>query len=171
MMPAPSQNDLIDRVDEHDNVVGKVRRGDALRGHTGFRVVHVLVVGLDHRVLLQQVGQDGTRSPGKWGASIAGYLHAGETPLDGAARRLREELSVTANLDFCGRTRMRDAGSTKFIYVYVARTAAVPKIVDPGHVAALRYWNADDLDRAVQEEPDAFTPTFPLVLDVARPSL
>ena len=170
-MPAPTPNDLIDRVDDQDNVVGTVRRGDALTQGVGFRVVHGLVQDDRGRLLVQQVGRAGTRSPGRWGSSVAGYLHAGESPSAGAARRLREELDIDAPVRFCGRTQMRDVESRKFIYVYLARTDRPPHIVDPGHVSAVRYATVQDLSRELEETPDAFTPTFRVVFELARPSL
>lgn len=166
-MSAPGKHDLIDRVDEHNKVVGTVPRGLAITENIGFRVAHVLVVDEAGEVLLQQIGSEGTRSPGRWGSSVAGYLYAGEDPLKGAQRRMREEIGLETELEPCGRTKMSDEGSTKFIYVYLSRADSA-RVVDPGHVAALCYWPMAEVDRALKEEPDVFTQTFPHVLEVAK---
>lgn len=169
-MPSPTSNDSIDRVDANDHVVGTVPRGDALTAGAGFRVVHVLVLNHAGDVLLQQVGSVGTRSPGRWGSSVAGYLHAGETPLDGARRRMREEIGLTSALTFVGRSKMDDENSTKFIYVYTT-TAEQAHIVDERHIQDLRFWPLAAIRSTIEENRDVFTKTLPFVLHTFRSDL
>lgn len=169
-MPSPTLQDPIDRVDDNDHVVGTVARADALTSGAGFRVVHVLALNAAGDILLQQVGSVGTRSPGRWGSSVAGYLHAGETPLDGARRRMREEIGITTPLTFAGRTKMDDEGSSKFIYVYTT-TAERAAIVDGRHIQDLRFWTSEAIRSALEESSDVFTKTFPLVLQTAGPAI
>lgn len=162
-MPAPTGNDLIDRVDVHDHVIGTVTRSDALKVNAGFRVVHVLVSNLQGEVLLQRIASGRARSPGRWGSSVAGYLHAGEAPRHGASRRMREEIGVVAPLHFSGRVRMDDEGSSKFIYTYVAH-ADHAQIIDNSQVEELKFWSPSAIEATLKESPDVFTKTFPHVL-------
>lgn len=166
-MPAPARDDQIDRVDENDRIVGTVARDQAIVSGAGFRVVHVLVTNTSSQVLLQCVGSAGTRTPGRWGSSVAGYLFAGEEPLAAARRRMREEIDVDAPLSFLGRTRMDDEGSHKFIYVYHAQSDEA-RVVDTGHIAELRFWDLAEVEYALDNGPDVFTPTFAYVYRVAR---
>lgn len=170
-MPAPTRKDLIDRVDDHDVIVGTVPRGKALERHAGFRVVHVIALDSADRILLQRVGSVGTRSPGRWGSSVAGYLHAGEDPLSGATRRAREEIGLSTPISFCGRTRMNDEGSSKFIYVYLASVVALPRIKATGHISSLEFRDWSVVERQLQMDPHAFTETFPYVFDVVRAAI
>jgi isopentenyldiphosphate isomerase len=117
-MPAPSATSLIDRVDDNDQPVGVVERREVFRERAGFRVAHVFVFNDVGRVLLQRVGRSGTRSPMLYGSSVAGYLFAGESYLEAAQRRLREELMLESPLSTVGSVRMNDRGSTKFIRLF-----------------------------------------------------
>lgn len=162
-MPSPGASDQIDLVDVSDNVVGRMTRGEALESHGGFRVVHVMVFNRKGELLLQHLVDGHSRSPGRWGSSTAGYLHAGEAPMDGAVRRLREELGLTKRINFCGRTLMNDEGTHKFIYVYRA-TADKATNRDSDQVASLRFWHMDKVTRLLREDPDVFTKTFPYAL-------
>lgn len=167
-MPAPSARDLIDLVDDNDRVIGHIHRGDALREHAGFRVAHVIVYDHDGRILLQRLPTTRDRSGGRWGSSVAGYLHAGEEPREGAQRRMREEIDLTTPLKFCGRARMNDDGATKFIYVYATRSDHAD-INDVTHIAELKFWEPGTLHETLEKEPDAFTATLPHVLATATP--
>lgn len=163
-MPAPRPCDVIDRVDDSNVVIGVVPRAEALTSGVGFRTAHVLVRNHGGDLLLQQIGDDGTRHPGRWGASAAGYLHAGEAPDEGAARRLGEEIGLWTQLDFAGCVHMRDEDSSKFVYVYVT-VADEAEIREPGHVAQLRFWGLDRIHDQLAEDADVFTETFPRVLE------
>jgi ADP-ribose pyrophosphatase YjhB (NUDIX family) len=98
------------------------------------------------------------------GSSAAGYLHAGESYAAAAARRLAEEIDVTTPLAEVGQTSMHDGGATKFVRVYLAPVGgARPRVVDPGHVEAVEFWDIGDVDELLRDDPGAFTPTFPTV--------
>ncbi len=161
-MPAPTPDDLIDRVDLDDNVVGTIKRRDVFAAHAGFRVVHVLVTNDHGDILLQQVGDVGTRSPGKWGSSVAGYLHAGEDPLGAAHRRMLEEIGLQSTLTFAGRAVMEDEGSHKHIYAYRAQ-AEHATLRDDRHIKRLQFWPTDEVRRVMDETPEVFTSTFEVV--------
>lgn len=167
-MPAPGPQDLIDLVDDDDHVIGRIPRSAALREHSGFRVVHVIVYDHADRVMLQRTSSTRRRSPSRWGSSVAGYLHAGEDPRQGARRRMREEIALMTPLHFCGRARMEDEGAIKFIYVYATR-AETAEVVDPTHVSELRFWDEAELSETMEKQPNAFTATLPYVLATAAP--
>ena len=157
-MPAPTKTSLIDAVDEHDRPVGRVPRGEALRIAANFRTVHVFVFHAG-QLLLQQLARTRDRHPERWGSSMAGYLHAGESYEDAARRRLREELGLEGPLARVGKKRMRDERSLKFVELYTLQDGPA-EIREPEHVAALRYWDRDELENAIAEAPATFTPTF-----------
>lgn len=170
-MAAPSKRELIDLVDHNDHVIGQITRGQALHPGTAFRVVHVLAVNDRDEVVLQRIGGGGTRHPGQWGSSVAGYLHAGESPLAGARRRMAEEIGLDSALSFLGRTQMTDSGAHKFIYVYMTRVDRLPRIYDEAHVAELRFWSLQAIADAEKKGSDVFTKTFAFVLKLAQPYL
>ena len=167
-MPAPTPNSFLDRVDDTDQPVGQVRRRDVFRLGAGFRVVHLLVQDDRGDLLLQQVGASRERSPLRWGSSAAGYVHAGETYLDAARRRLDEELGLRTPLTKLGAVRMPDDGATKFIELYGTSVgSAGPAVVnEPGHIERIEPWTPADVERALADEPERFTETFPYVFGI-----
>jgi len=90
---------------------------------------------------------------------VAGYLRAGETYQEAAARKLFDELRLVTPLRSLGEVRMVDEGSHKFVGVFAGHTGEVPQF-DPAEIAELVYIEAAPLDRMVKTTPDAFTPTF-----------
>lgn len=157
-MPAPTKTSPIDAVDAHDHPVGTVPRGDALEVGANFRTVHVFVFH-DGRLLLQRLAPTRERHPQRWGSSVAAYLHAGESYEQAAHRRLWEELGLRGSVRRVGKTRMEDERSLKFVELYTLDDGPA-WIREPDHIAELRYWALDDVDRIVAQAPECFTPTF-----------
>ncbi|MBV8200036.1 MAG: NUDIX domain-containing protein, partial [Acidobacteria bacterium] len=141
-MPAPSPSTLIDRVDETDTPVGTVSRSEVFAERAGFRVVHVFVFNQAGRLLIQRLGQNRERNALKWGSSVAAYLLSGENYLQGAERRLREELGLEGRRPAkFGSVVMPDQGARKFITLYLA-SAEQHEVhrADPDHIQQLLFW-------------------------------
>lgn len=166
-MTAPGLSSLIDSVDEADEPVGTIARGDVLSLGLNFRVVHIFVFDRTGRLLLQRLGASRDRNPLHWGSSVAGYLHAGEAPAAGARRRLFEELAIGEDVKLVGEVSMQDGSSTKFIRLFAVQTEASPR-PDPTHIATVRYLRIGRVDWLVHRFPGAFTDTFRLVFDFYR---
>jgi isopentenyl-diphosphate Delta-isomerase len=167
-MSAPTSTSLIDRVDDDDRPVDLVPRADALRTGANFRTAHVFLRDWDGGVLVQRLAPYRERHPGRWGSSVAAYLYAGETYEQAAERRLREELGVQTRLMWLGKIRMRDGESTKFVGLFVGRDDLQPRIVEPDHIAEIRYWSLAELDVETRAAPERFTPTFLQLYPVFR---
>jgi isopentenyldiphosphate isomerase len=160
-MPAPDSSSLIDVVDAADRPVGQLERGRVLEQGAKFRVVHIFVFNPKGELLLQQLGKNRDRNPLKWGSSVAGYLHSGESYADAAVRRLHEELGLSTPLAKHGSISMPDQESTKFITLYVtAVLGSHPHIEEPGHIEALRFWSVQHLEATLAQQPGNFTETF-----------
>ena len=119
-MQAPGRTSLIDAVDERDEPIGQIPRGEALAAGVGFRTAHVFVLNGQGELLLQKLASGRERHPGRWGSSVAAYLNSGEGYADAATRRLREELGLALELRFIGKLEMRDGDSLKFVTLFMA---------------------------------------------------
>jgi isopentenyl-diphosphate delta-isomerase len=159
MMPAPSATAPIDWVDAADRPITTVSRGEVFQRRAGFRVVHVFVFNDGGEMLLQQLGRHRDRNPLKWGSSVAGYLNAGEEYLDGAARRLREELGLTTALAKFGSAVMPDQGARKFITLYLT-TSSYASVTEPGHIESLLFKPIPEIQAQIKRWPGNFTETF-----------
>lgn len=159
-MPAPSGSSLIDRVDAADRPIAKIRRSQVFEQRAGFRVVHVFVFNGEGELLLQQLGRSRDRNPLKWGSSVAGYLNADEEYLDGAIRRLREELGIEAPLAKFGNVFMPDQGARKFITLYLTSTTPDFVVGEPDHIESLRFESIQKIQDRMLRSPEDFTETF-----------
>lgn len=158
-MSAPTRMSPIDCVDAQDRPIGTVSRGSVLDVGANFRTAHVLVYDHAGCLLLQQLAPHRSRHPGRWGSSVAAYLHSGEDYLEGAVRRAREELGLDVPLRYRGKLPMRDERSLKFVALFTALSDTA-EITDPSHIAGLSWWCQTELDETISNGPSAFTPTF-----------
>lgn len=163
-MKATSQQ-LLDRVDARDRVIGQVNRADALRFGANFRVAHLFLFNSRSEILLQQLALSRPRHPGCWGSSVAAYVASGEDYRQAIERRTRDELGVgLENLERVCKTSMPEEGGTKFITLFTARSDG-PFTVDSGHIAELQSLPLADVLRIRHSEPWTFTPTLVQLLD------
>lgn len=169
-MPAPSSSSLVDWVDAADSPIAKVPRQEVFLRQAGFRVIHIFVFNEEGDLLLQQLGRDRERNPLKWGSSVAGYLNAGEQYLEGAVRKLREELAVEAPLSKFGSVVMQDQGARKFITLYLASVSDVA-VNEPGHIESLRFESVANVEAWLSRSPDDFTETFRFLFRFYRSTL
>jgi isopentenyl-diphosphate delta-isomerase len=161
LMPAPRASALIDWVDAADRPIATVARGEVFQRRAGFRVVHIFLFNPSGELLLQQLGRARDRNPLKWGSSVAGYLNAGEDYLDGARRRLREELAYEGPLAKFGSVVMPDQGARKFIMLYTTTAPAFKvTVAEPEHIETLRFEPLTEVRRQVEQWPTNFTETF-----------
>lgn len=158
---------MLDRVDSRDHVVGRVQRGRIFDEKANFRVVHIIVRNRHDQILLQKIAP-GLRHEGEWGSSAAGYVKAGETYRQAAARKLKAELGLIADLKSHNRTSMLDEGCRKFIGVFTARYDGVLRLV-PEHVAGIEFLSLDEISEAVTGGARSFTATFLNVMRYLEP--
>jgi isopentenyl-diphosphate Delta-isomerase len=163
-MPRPGPTSLIDRVDDSNRPIGVVARADVFRVRANFRTVHVLVLNDNGDLLLQQLAATRERNPCKWGSSVAGYLHAGESYGHAARRRLAEELGLHTSLGEVGVTPMNDDGVTKFIGVYTT-VSDHPRVAEPEHIEAIQFRSLREIIQGISDQPDSYTETLRHVLD------
>lgn len=87
--------EMVDLFDRHDRplecVMSKVQ---AHRQGQWHRSAHVWIYDRRGRVLLQKRSPLKDTFPGLWDISVAGHVSAGESPLQGALRELREEIGL-----------------------------------------------------------------------------
>lgn len=158
-MPAPTASTPIDVVDQANVAVGTTPRGHVLDSGVNFRTVHVLVFNRQGELVLQRLAAGRRRHAGRWGSSVAGYLHAGESYEQAARRRLWEELAVEAEVDWHGVVRLQDEQSAKFVGVFTAR-ADHPEVAEPAQIGQLQFVSVRELDLWMADAPQDFTPTF-----------
>ncbi|GGD22201.1 NUDIX domain-containing protein [Nocardioides daphniae] len=99
-------------------------------------------------VLLQQRG-DVPYMAGHWAAGAAGHVERGEDAFNAARRELREELDVSAELQFeftMQRTQHADAIDERVDFFFTARAwEGEPRAVEGAKCAGLGWFGLDEL--------------------------
>lgn len=115
-------DELFDRVDANDRVIGQVRRRDAhLDAALIHRSVQVLIFNDAGEVLLQRRSPTKDTYPGYYCASASGHVVAGDTYDATAAREVREELGIETPLVRIDRFMVEDVRETELTTLYVGR--------------------------------------------------
>ncbi len=150
-------------VDEDDNVLAHRTKADC---HAGDGLLHralsVFVFDAEGRVLLQQRSARKPLWPLYWSNSCCSHPRRGESEATAAVRRLYEELGLEAEPTFLYRFQyhapFEDKGSERELCsVFIAR-ANGSVAANEHEIADWRWLEPAALDRALRDEPDAYTP-------------
>lgn len=160
------QEELI-LVDADDREIGSL---DKAACHDGPGVLHrafsLFIFNSRGELLLQQRSRSKRLWPLYWSNSCCSHPRRGETMEEATARRLDDELHISAKLEFvykfAYRARFDATGAeNELCWVYLGRSRGT---VTPNsnEIAATRLLGADELDRELIRQPDRFTPWFKL---------
>ncbi|WP_312398040.1 isopentenyl-diphosphate Delta-isomerase [Chryseobacterium sp.] len=160
--------ELVVLVNPQDNVLGLMEKQQAHINGVLHRAFSIFLFNEKGEMLLQQRADEKYHSPLKWTNAVCSHPRKGETYLDAANRRLKEELGIETEL------------SEKFHFIYKADVGGglweheldhvfvgnfnAEFNLNKNEVAAVRYISLEDLDRELAENPDNFTEWFKIIL-------
>ena len=162
-----SESEQLILVDENDRQIGTSSKAAC---HDGEGVLHrafsVFLFNADGDLLLQQRAPGKRLWPGYWSNSCCSHPRVGETLDIAVARRLDDELHTAAELEFVYRFQYQASfgelgAEHELCHVFLGRVTGEPR-ANASEIAAMRYIPADELDRELDDRPDAFTPWFKL---------
>jgi len=156
--------ELVLLVDERDRPVGSAEKHEAHYQGLRHRAISVFGYSADGRVLLQRRSASKYHSAGCWANLCCGHPRPGESVLDAAQRRLREEMGLSADLrplctvpyDVSVGGGMRE---NEIVHVFTGLIDVEPD-PDPREVADWAWIDPADLIRRLRSEPDTFAPWF-----------
>lgn len=93
--------ELIHIVTEDNEKLGRVTRNIMREQNLIHRASYILVFNSQKELLIQKRTQTKDIYPGYWDVAAGGVVLAEESYEESARRELREELGITAELDFC----------------------------------------------------------------------
>jgi isopentenyl-diphosphate Delta-isomerase len=154
-------------VDSDDREIGYLSKTDA---HLGSGVLHrafsLFVFNPEGELLLQQRAPGKRLWPGYWSNTCCSHPRRGERMESAIARRLHEELGMSAELEFLLKFEYRSqydahGAEHELCWVYAGRSAERP-CANLNEVATWRYLSPWELEAEMICLPETFTPWFKL---------
>ena len=156
-------------VSENDEVLGLMEKQQAHINGLLHRAFSVFLFNENGEMLLQKRAAGKYHSPNQWTNAVCSHPRIEESYLEGAKRRLKEELGIEADL------------SEKFHFIYKAEVGGnlweheldhvfVGKFdgefnLNPDEVSEIRYISIENLDQEIKENPEHFTEWFKIILE------
>ena len=141
-------DELIEIWDESGAPTGKIAlKSEAHKAGWYHPTVHIWPYTPSGKVLLQKRAPEKDTFPGLWDVSVAGHIHAEETPLEAALREVKEEIGLdleSGSLQFFGRFKSEQSHpggilDREFHYVYLSELSVPLESLRPqqGEVSEL----------------------------------
>ena len=172
-MPPPLRADADERVvlvDRDDREIGTADKLTVHRDGRLHRAVSVFLFDDAGRWLLQRRADGKYHSPGQWSNTACTHPRPGEAPADAAARRLLEEMGVSAELEpafrFLYRAELVAAEPLvehELDHVFVGRFEGEPA-PHADEVSDWRWVEPSALRSELDAAPDAYTPWFRMLV-------
>ena len=156
-------------ISENDEVLGLMDKLQAHENGLLHRAFSVFLFNEKGEVLLQKRAAEKYHSPNQWTNAVCSHPRAGETYLEAAQRRLKEELGIEA-MEL----------SPKFHFIYKADVGGKLWEHELDHVftgnydgdfdlnaeevSEIRYITMEALDQEMESNPEHFTEWFKIIL-------
>ncbi|WP_449398739.1 isopentenyl-diphosphate Delta-isomerase [Chryseobacterium wanjuense] len=156
-------------VSPEDKVLGLMEKQQAHVNGLLHRAFSVFLFNSKGEMLLQKRASGKYHSPLKWTNAVCSHPKNGETYLEGAKRRVKEELGIEADI------------SKKFSFIYKADVGnglwehELDHVfvgvfeddfnLNKDEVEEVRYISMEDLNKEMIEHPEHFTEWFKIILE------
>lgn len=156
-------------VNPADEVLGLMEKQQAHINGLLHRAFSVFLFNNKGEMLLQKRAPEKYHSPNQWTNAVCSHPRNGEAYLDGAKRRVKEELGIDTEL------------SEKFNFIYKANVGGglweheldhvfvgnyeANFDLNKNEVEEVRYISMPDLDKEIAENPEHFTEWFKIILE------
>jgi isopentenyl-diphosphate delta-isomerase len=168
MQTATAEEEQVVLVDTDDREQGTAGKQQAHEQGLLHRAVSVVIYQQPDVILLQQRARDKYHSAGQWTNTCCSHPRPGEAPQAAAERRLEEEMGLALTLQplFRFQYQVRFANGLtehELDHVFIGATRQYPR-PNPAEAMAWRYAIIDELQDALQAEPELYTPWFHHIL-------
>jgi 8-oxo-dGTP pyrophosphatase MutT (NUDIX family) len=126
-------SELVERVDEHDRVLGIVDRDEAVRENWLHRIAVTICRDRVGRILVLRRAETLSRFPGYYDVMVGGAVDVGESYEDAAVRELAEEQGVRVRVRFLFKFLCREGISPIWFGVHEA-VLSEPLAPDPSEI-------------------------------------
>ncbi len=151
-------------VDENDNVLGSMEKMEAHRKPALHRAISVFIVNEKGEWLLQRRALQKYHSPGLWTNTCCSHPFPGETSIEAAHRRLKEEMGLQTDLKEIFHFTYREELDNNLIeheldHVFIGTTNEIPAL-NTSEVSNWKYINYEDLIADINKNPENYTVWF-----------
>lgn len=156
-------------VDDADNVIGEMEKMEAHRKGLLHRAFSVFVLDGSNRLLLQRRALGKYHSPGLWTNTCCSHPRTGESVLEAAHRRLKEEMGFDCPLDsvfsFIYHAKF-DNGLTEheLDHVLIGFSEEVP-VMNTEEVNEYKWMAFSEIAKGIRTNPETFTVWFRIAFD------
>jgi len=159
-------------VNKNDMPLGTMEKMEAHEKGALHRAFSVFVFNSDGQLMLQQRALHKYHSPGLWTNTVCSHPRVGETILDAAHRRIKEEMGfdcvIEESFSFVYKADVgKGLREHEFDHVLVGRSDLQPD-VNSEEVAGWKYVNFDWLLKDVAQNPENYTVWFKIALGEMR---
>ncbi|TPG17170.1 NUDIX hydrolase [Pedococcus bigeumensis] len=137
-----------DIVNEDDEVLGRADKSEFGAGGHICRVAFIMLANAKGELLLHQRSANKRSYPLYWSGAAAGHLDAGESYEEAAIREMREEIGVSADLEFVG--KFYSEADREMVGVFLGHYDG-PIEVEPNEVAQVVYFTPRQLEQRPTE--------------------
>jgi isopentenyl-diphosphate delta-isomerase len=163
-MASPGDNDPVILVDADDTAVGTAGKLDAHRRGLKHRAISVLVKNRPGKLLLQQRNPAKYHSGLLWANACCSHPLPGESTVDAAHRRLKQEMGIACTLTPLFTFDYRAPVSEELIeneLVHVfGGTHDGPVDADPAEVSEWKWIGFNDLAADLRDRPETYAIWF-----------
>lgn len=155
-------------ISENDEVLGLMEKMQAHENGILHRAFSVFLFNDKGEMLLQKRASEKYHSPEQWTNAVCSHPRIEETYLQGAKRRLKEELGIEAELtekfNFIYKAEVgENLWEHELDYVFTANFDG-EFFLNKEEVSEVRYISMEDLDKEMKENPENFTEWFKIIL-------
>jgi len=153
-------SEMFDVVNERNEVVGQLTRGEVHQRKLLHRAVHIFVINKRGQIYLQQRSHLKDVSPLKWDSSAAGHLDAGEDYATAAVRELGEEIGIHVDAtELAAQIPAGDNTDHEFVELRLARHDGPVRCL-PEEIATGDWFKPEDVTAWVEARPQDFAKGF-----------
>ncbi|HIA91952.1 TPA: NUDIX domain-containing protein [Candidatus Saccharibacteria bacterium] len=158
---------LIQIVDENDNLIGHKERSEVDYSKDIYRITALWLTNSSNQVLLAQRKHTKEKDPGLWGPAMAGTLDEGETYDENAYKEVDEEIGLK-NETLTKEQKEYVESPRKYFLQWFSLVLDKPIdyfTVQEDEVEQVKWIDAKELAKDIQENPQNYVPSMPRVLD------
>jgi isopentenyl-diphosphate Delta-isomerase len=163
------EEELVILVDEQDNQIGLMPKTEAHKKALLHRAISVFIFNSNGEWLLQRRALTKYHSSGLWTNTCCTHPMPGETNMDAANRRLRQEMGMQCPLKELFSFTYKEALDNElteheFDHVFIGITDSIPQI-NPNEVTEFNYINYSELILDIQKNPNHYTVWFKKIVE------